>query len=87
MRRVSGVKTSVPLYVILRFLSLFWLRPKARMGRWMIVIGLFSVGIAAFLLLQVRDYKRMFAYSTIEHMGIILTAVGFATLVLLPLCS
>jgi len=40
---------------------------------------LFSVGIAAFLLLQVRDYKRMFAYSTIEHMGIILTAAGFAT--------
>ena len=32
-----------------------------------------------FLLLQVRDYKRMFAYSTIEHMGIILTAAGFAT--------
>jgi hydrogenase-4 component F len=37
------------------------------------------VAIAAFLLLQVRDYKRMFAYSTVEHMGIILTAAGFAT--------
>jgi len=76
---LSGVKTSVPLYVILRFLSIILASPEARMGRWMIVIGLFSVGIAAFLLLQVRDYKRMFAYSTIEHMGIILTAAGFAT--------
>jgi hydrogenase-4 component F len=28
------------------------------------------------LLLQVRDYKRMFAFSTVEHMGIILTSVG-----------
>ena len=68
---LSGIKTSVPLYVILRFLSIILASPEARMGRWMIVIGLFSVGIAAFLLLQVRDYKRMFAYSTIEHMGII----------------
>ena len=31
---------------------------------------------AAFLLLQVRDYKRLFAFSTVEHMGIILAAVG-----------
>lgn len=49
------------------------------MGGWMVVVGLLSVGIAAFLLIQVRDYKRMFAYSTVEHMGIILTAAGFAT--------
>jgi hydrogenase-4 component F len=38
-----------------------------------------SVAIAAFILLQVSDYKRMFAYSTVEHMGIILTAAGLAT--------
>ena len=76
---LSGVKTSVPLYVILRLLSIILVSPDARMGRWMVIIGLFSVGIAAFLLLQVRDYKRMFAYSTVEHMGIILTAAGFAT--------
>jgi hydrogenase-4 component F len=41
-----------------------------------LVLGLISVGVAAFLLLQVRDYKRMFAFSTVEHMGIILAAVG-----------
>ena len=49
------------------------------MGRWMVVMGLLSVTIASFLLLQVREYKRMFAYSTVEHMGIILTAAGLAT--------
>ncbi len=76
---LSGVKTSVPLYAVLRLLSIILASPEARIGRWMIIIGLFSVGIAAFLLLQVRDYKRMFAYSTVEHMGIILTAAGFAT--------
>jgi hydrogenase-4 component F len=76
---LSGVKTTVPLYVILRFLSIVLASPAARIGNWMIVLGLVSVTIAAFLLLQVRDYKRMFAYSTVEHMGIILTAAGLAT--------
>jgi hydrogenase-4 component F len=76
---LSGVKTTVPLYVILRFLSVVLASPAARVGNWMIVLGLISVGIAAFLLLQVRDYKRMFAYSTVEHMGVILTAAGLAT--------
>jgi len=76
---LSGVKTTVPLYVILRFLSVILASPAARLGNWMVVLGLISVGIAAFLLIQVRDYKRMFAYSTVEHMGIILTAAGLAT--------
>ncbi|MGO4885536.1 MAG: proton-conducting transporter membrane subunit [Bryobacteraceae bacterium] len=76
---LSGVKTTVPLYVILRFLSIVLASPAARLGNWMVVLGLISVGIAAFLLLQVRDYKRMFAFSTVEHMGVILTAAGLAT--------
>lgn len=76
---LSGVKTSVPLYAILRLLSILFASPTARMGRWMVVIGIISVAIAAFLLLQVREYKRMFAYSTVEHMGIILAAAGMAT--------
>jgi hydrogenase-4 component F len=76
---LSGIKTTVPLYAILRLLSIILASPEARIGNWMVVIGLFSVGIAAFLLLQVRDYKRMFAFSTVEHMGIILVAAGFAT--------
>jgi len=76
---LSGVKTTVPLYVMLRFLSIILASSDAHIGQWMIAIGLVSVGIAAFLLLQVREYKRMFAFSTVEHMGIILVAAGFAT--------
>jgi hydrogenase-4 component F len=76
---LSGVKTTVPFYVILRLLGILFRQSDVRMGRFMILIGLVSVGVAAFLLLQVRDYKRMFAYSTVEHMGIVLTAAGMAT--------
>jgi hydrogenase-4 component F len=70
---LSGVKTTNSLYVILRVGALL---PFATAQRWMVVVGLISVGVAAFLLLQVRDYKRLFAYSTVEHMGIIFVAAG-----------
>jgi hydrogenase-4 component F len=76
---LSGVKTTVPLYVVLRLVAVVLASPAARVGHWMAALGLVSVAIAAFLLLQVRDYKRMFAYSTVEHMGIILVAAGLAT--------
>ncbi len=70
---LSAVKTTVALYAILRLLPLL---PNAPIDIWMQTIGLISVGVAAFLLLQVRDYKRLFAYSTVEHMGIIFVAAG-----------
>jgi hydrogenase-4 component F len=73
---LSGVETTAILYVILRLFPLMHHVPGAHAETWAVVLGLISVGTAAFLLLQVRDYKRMFAFSTVEHMGIILTAVG-----------
>jgi hydrogenase-4 component F len=39
-------------------------------------MGLASVIFAAFMLYQRRDAKRLFAYSSIEHMGIIAFAFG-----------
>ncbi len=73
---LSGVKTTVVLYVILRMLPILNASGRIDVDRWAIVVGLISVGIAAFLILQVTDYKRLFAFSTVEHMGIILTAAG-----------
>jgi hydrogenase-4 component F len=62
--------------VILRLFPVMKASPNSHAEAWALVLGLVSVGTAAFLLLQVRDYKRMFAFSTVEHMGIILAAVG-----------
>jgi len=73
---LSGVETTAILYVILRLLPVMKAAPNSHAEVWALVLGLVSVGVAAFLLLQVRDYKRMFAFSTVEHMGIILAAVG-----------
>jgi hydrogenase-4 component F len=73
---LSGVETTVVLYVILRLFPIMEATPNSHAETWALVFGLISVGAAAFLLLQVTDYKRMFAFSTVEHMGIILAAIG-----------
>ena len=73
---LSGIETSAILYVILRLFPVLHASPNSHAETWALVLGLISVGTAAFLLLQVKDYKRLFAFSTVEHMGIILAAVG-----------
>ena len=73
---LSGIETTSILYVILRLFPVMQAVPGAHAETWAIVLGLISVGTAAFLLLQVKDYKRLFAFSTVEHMGIILAAIG-----------
>src|ERR1019366_10632315 len=45
-------------------------------GPLMVTMGLISCVFAAFMLYRRRDIKRMFAYSSIEHMGIIVFAFG-----------
>lgn len=76
---LSGIETTTILYVILRLLPILDAAALTSLREWMVVFGLISVGAAAFLLLQVRDYKRLFAFSTVEHMGIILVASGLAS--------
>ncbi|HXJ75937.1 MAG TPA: proton-conducting transporter membrane subunit, partial [Candidatus Dormibacteraeota bacterium] len=44
--------------------------------RTLLAIGLFSMLVAALMLLGTRDFKRMLAYSSVEHMGIL--SVGAA---------
>src|SRR5207237_588045 len=45
-------------------------------GPMMVTMGLVSLVFAGFMLYRRRDIKRMFAYSSIEHMGIITLAFG-----------
>jgi hydrogenase-4 component F len=74
---LSGVETSGALYMLLRIYPALARNPGiAHPADWYLVAGLLSVAVAAFLLLQVHDFKRLFAYSTIEHMGVILAACG-----------
>jgi len=48
--------------------------------RTLLAIGMFSMVVAALFLLGTRDMKRMLAYSSVEHMGILIIGAGFGKL-------
>lgn len=74
---LSGLLLNVALYALLRFKILLALTPQALApGPLLIGLGLTSLIFASFMLYRRRDIKRMFAYSSIEHMGIIAFAFG-----------
>ncbi|MBI2586572.1 MAG: hydrogenase 4 subunit F, partial [Rhodospirillales bacterium] len=74
---LSGLLLNVALYAVLRFKMLLAANPVAiAPGPLMVTMGLTSVLFAAFMLYRRRDIKRLFAYSSIEHMGIIAFAFG-----------
>jgi hydrogenase-4 component F len=76
---LSGLLLNVALYALLRFKMLLAANPAAiAPGPLMITLGLVSLVFAGFMLYRRRDIKRMFAYSSIEHMGIIVFTFGMA---------
>ncbi len=74
---LSGLLLNVALYALLRFKIVLAGNPATLdVGLIMTVLGLLSLIFAAFMLYRRRDIKRLFAYSSIEHMGIITFAFG-----------
>jgi hydrogenase-4 component F len=73
---LSLVETATIPYVIFRLWPGFVGPVGAATGTWLVLFGLLSAGVAAFLLIQAKELKRLFAFSTIEHHGIILVAAG-----------
>jgi len=74
---LSGLLLNVALFAVLRFKSIMSANPAALApGPLMVTLGLASVVFAAFMLYRRQDIKRLFAYSSIEHMGVITFAFG-----------
>ena len=69
---LSGLLLNVALYAVLRckVLTDGALGSSDLSGRLMMGFGLLSVVAAVFFLIRQKDVKRMFAYSSIEHMGL-----------------
>lgn len=75
---LSGVLLNCALYGIIRF----HLISSGSIGtefsdNLLIIFGLLSVGIASISMLFQKDMKRMLAYSSVEHIGIVTLALGF----------
>jgi hydrogenase-4 component F len=74
---LSGLLLNVALYALLRFKMVLAANPATLdVGAIMMALGLISLIFAAFMLYRRRDIKRLFAYSSIEHMGIATFAFG-----------
>src|SRR5690242_11969615 len=74
---LSGLLLNVALYAVLRCKVLTDGALQSHLaGNLMMGFGLVSVVASAFLLIRQKDVKRMFAYSSIEHMGLMTFAFG-----------
>jgi hydrogenase-4 component F len=74
---LSGLLLNVALYALLRFKIILAGNPGTlNVGAIMAALGLISLVFAGFMLYRRRDIKRLFAYSSIEHMGIATFAFG-----------
>jgi hydrogenase-4 component F len=74
---LSGLLLNVALYALLRFKMVLSANAAAiDVGAIMVTLGMMSFVFAAFMLYRRRDIKRLFAYSSIEHMGIAAFAFG-----------
>ena len=78
---LAGGVTTVAFTAILRVRAVIGAAGAGAIAdRTLLAIGLFSMLVAALFLLGTRDFKRMLAYSSVEHMGILTigASLGFA---------
>jgi hydrogenase-4 component F len=74
---LSGLLLNVALYAVVRAKVLVEGAVGTNFaGNLMMGFGLLSVVVAAFLLSRQKDIKRLFAYSSVEHMGLMTFAFG-----------
>jgi hydrogenase-4 component F len=75
---MSGVLLNVGLYAMLRFKAVVDVAVGPRFAADLLVgVGLLSLLVAAAFLVRQRNYKRMLAYSSVEHIGIVCLGLGF----------
>ena len=74
---LAGGVTTVAFTAVLRVRQVVDAAGESAVAsRTLLALGLFSMLVAALFLLRTRDFKRLLAYSSIEHMGIL--SVGAA---------
>ncbi len=75
---LSGSLLAVSFYAILRFYQIAAASVGPQFPRdVLLAFGIASLLLAALYVLDQRDYKRLLAYSSVEHMGILAIGVSF----------
>lgn len=77
---LSAVVSSISIYGIIRVFSLVAHGPSVSSISWFIILfGILTIAIASFNMVRKTNVKRIIAFSSIEHMGILLVGIGIAT--------
>jgi hydrogenase-4 component F len=75
---MAGSLRSTAMLVLLRFYEVACnTSVRAFSQRLLMIAGAFSILVAAVYIWRTRDYKRLLAYSSVEHMGILAIGVSF----------
>jgi hydrogenase-4 component F len=78
---LAGGVTSCAFLAILRIYQICRAGSEAEFAQEvMIVVGLLSMVVAAVFMARQKDFKRLLAYSSIEHMGILVLGIGIGGL-------
>jgi hydrogenase-4 component F len=78
---LAGGLATCALMALMRFLQICNAAGDGDLARSLLIgFGLLSIGVAAALMIRQRDYKRMLAYSSVEHMGIVVFGLGIGGL-------
>ncbi len=74
---LAGGLTSCAFLALLRFSHICRMAGEGEYsGNLLVFIGLFSMAVAGLFMVGQRDFKRMLAYSSVEHMGILALGIG-----------
>ncbi len=80
---LSGGVTSCAFLAILRLYRICRNTSEAAFASHaLILMGLLSMAVAAVFVIRQRDFKRMLAYSSVEHMGVLALGTGLGGLAL-----
>jgi hydrogenase-4 component F len=74
---LAGGVTSCAFLAILRFYQVCYAAGDAAFVQELLIfLGLLSMAFGAVFMVRQRDFKRMLAYSSVEHMGILALGIG-----------
>jgi hydrogenase-4 component F len=78
---LAGGLTSCAFLAILRVYQICRAGSEAEFARQILIFfGLLSMAVAAVFMARQRDFKRMLAYSSVEHVGILVLGIGIGGL-------
>lgn len=73
----AGAVTSIAFLAFMRIYQICYAAGESTYtSKLLIFMGLLSMAVAALLMVGQRDFKRLLAYSSVEHMGILMLGIG-----------